>query len=86
MDIPKNPERLDLVKADAKQGDHLKSLRDGAESKDLRPSSRHLPVGWLRGVGEAVLPALVGALGVFFVSVVWHKAAPLLDWLVNLLI
>ena len=72
-----------LVKADAKQGDHLKSLRDRAEGKDLRPSSRRLPVGWLRGAGEAVLPALVGALGIFFISLVWHKAAPLLDWLVS---
>ena len=61
-----------LVKADSKHGDHLQSCRKDAQFRDLRPSSRRIPVGWFLGVGKSLLRATVALTIISVASAVWH--------------
>ena len=73
-----------LVRADSQQNDHLESCRKRAQFKDLRPTSRRIPVGWLVGAGKSLLQVTAGVLIIFSASAVWHKAPKILDWLASL--
>ena len=73
-----------LVHADSKQNEHLLSCRKEAQIKDMRPTSRRIPVGWLLGAGKSLLQVAAVPLIIFIASAVWHKSSSILGWLASL--